>query len=199
MKTRPATSGSLACFFSQSDQKLSWQNPTIPPILRSQHSLMKIGFITTGGTIDKHYFDTKSDYEVGPPQITGILRDARVHFEFEVESILNKDSLDMTDEDRRLVRATIEASPYSRIVLTHGTDTMIQTAQVLDGIEGKTIVLTGSMLPARFRTTDASFNIGLAIGAVQALPAGVYIAMSGRILDPHRSRKNYAAGVFEEF
>lgn len=160
---------------------------------------MKIGLITTGGTIDKLYFDAKSQYEVGPPQITGILTDARVHFEFDVVSILNKDSLDMTDDDRQMIRSRIEETSYTRIVLTHGTDTMIQTARTLNGIAGKTIVLTGAMEPAGFKTTDASFNIGLAIGAVQTLPVGVYIAMSGRIFDPEKSRKNSVAGRFEEF
>ncbi len=158
---------------------------------------MKVKFITTGGTIDKVYFDAKSEYEVGPPQIREILQDARANFEVEVESVLCKDSLEMTDEDRLLIRAKIEADPCPRIVVTHGTDTMIQTAKVLRGLPGKTIVLTGAMQPARFKSTDAVFNVGVAIGAVQILPPGVYLAMSGQIFDPEKARKNVAEGRFE--
>ncbi len=158
---------------------------------------MKIKFITTGGTIDKVYFDARSEYEVGPPQVLDVLKEANVTFEFEVESVLAKDSLDMTDEDRQLIRRRIEADPVTRIIVTHGTDTMIQTALVLRGIPEKTIVLTGSMQPARFRNTDAVFNIGTAIAAVQALPPGVYIAMNGQIFDPTRVRKNREKQCFE--
>jgi L-asparaginase len=154
-------------------------------------------FFTTGGTIDKVYFDAKSEFEVGPPQILEILKDANAHFKVEVESVLQKDSLDLTDEDRALIRNKIEADPCTHVVVTHGTDTMIQTAKVLKGIAGKTIVLTGSMQPARFKATDAAFNVGVAIGAVQVLPPGVYIAMSGQIFDPEKSRKNVAEGRFE--
>jgi len=159
---------------------------------------MKIKFLTTGGTIDKVYFDAKSEYEVGPPQVLEVLQDGNVTCEFEVESILAKDSLELTDADRQFIRQKIEADPNSRIVVTHGTDTMIQTARALDGIPGKTIVLTGSMQPARFRNTDAVFNIGVAIGAVQALPPGVYIVMNGRVFDPKAIRKNAAQQRFEE-
>ena len=159
---------------------------------------MKIKFLTTGGTIDKVYFDSKNEYEVGPPQVAELLHDANATFEYEIESILRKDSLDLTDADRRLIRDRVAADPCARIVVTHGTDTMIQTAQALAGISGKTIVLTGSMQPARFRVTDAEFNLGTAIAAVQVLPPGVYIAMNGRIFDPARSRKNVPNNCFED-
>lgn len=158
---------------------------------------LKLKFITTGGTIDKIYFDAKSEYEVGPPQIVEILNEARATIGFEVESVLRKDSLDMTDDDRRLIRAKIAADACERIVVIHGTDTMIQTATMLYDIPGKTIVLTGSMQPARFKSTDAAFNVGLAAGAAQTLPPGVYIAMSGRIFNPAHCRKNAAANCFE--
>jgi len=158
---------------------------------------MKIKFFTTGGTIDKVYFDAKSEFAVGEPQVREVVENSNVGFEYEIESILRKDSLDITEQDRALVRQRVEAEPCSRIVVTHGTDTMIETAKALVGIPNKTIVLTGSMQPARFRVTDASFNIGAAIAAVQALPAGVYIAMNGRIFDPHKVRKNRAKNVFE--
>jgi L-asparaginase len=159
---------------------------------------MKIKFFAAGGTIDKVYFDAKSEYEVGPPQIAEILRGANVTFDYEVESVLRKDSLDMTDEDRLAIRQKVEAEPCDRVIVTHGTDTMIQTGKVLHGIPGKTIVLTGSMQPARFRDSDATFNIGAAISAAQVLPPGVYIAMNGHIFDPNRLRKNRAKHCFEE-
>ena len=119
-------------------------------------------------------------------------------FEHEVESVLRKDSLDMTDSDRALIRERVAAEPASRIVVTHGTDTMILTALALKGIPGKTIVLTGSMQPARLRVTDAGFNLGTAVAAAQTLPPGVYIAMNGRIFNPDTSRKNVAGHRFEE-
>jgi L-asparaginase len=159
---------------------------------------MRIKFFTTGGTIDKVYFDAKSEFEVGPPQVLEVVKDARVTFEYDIESILRKDSLDMTEADRQLVRQRVEAEPCARIVVTHGTDTMVETARSLVGIAGKTIVLTGSMQPARFRVTDAVFNIGSAIGAVQCLPPGAYIVMNGQVFDPRRSRKNLERNCFEE-
>ena len=159
---------------------------------------MKIKFFTTGGTIDKVYFDAKSEFEVGPPQVSELLSDANVTIDYEVETILRKDSLDLTDADRSLIRERVVADPASRIVVTHGTDTMIQTALALRGIPGKTIVLTGSMQPARLRVTDAGFNLGAAVMAVQSLPPGVYLAMNGRIYNPEISRKNAASHCFEE-
>jgi L-asparaginase len=158
----------------------------------------KIKFFTTGGTIDKVYFDAKSEFQVGEPQVIEVVQEANVAFEFEVESILRKDSLELTQEDRRLIRERIASDPCTWVVVTHGTDTMVETARALMGIPGKTIVLTGSMQPARFRATDAVFNIGAAIAAVQCLSPGVYIAMNGRILDPMNARKNLERHRFEE-
>jgi L-asparaginase len=159
---------------------------------------MRIKFITTGGTIDKVYFDALSEYQVGPPQVLDLLKEGHVAFEFEVESILQKDSLDLTDADRQLIRERIISDDCPRIVVTHGTDTLIHTALGLEGIPGKTIVLTGSLQPARFRNTDAAFNLGTAIGAVQSLSPGVYVAMNGRVFDPRHARKNRAQQTFEE-
>ncbi len=159
---------------------------------------MRIKFFTTGGTIDKVYFDAKSEYEVGPPQVQEAIRSANVAFEYEIESILRKDSLDMNEEDRQLIRGRVEREPSRLIVITHGTDTMVDTARALLGIPDKTIVLTGSMQPARFLGSDAFFNIGAAIGAVQSLPPGVYISMHGKVFDPVRTRKNAGKGRFEE-
>jgi L-asparaginase len=157
----------------------------------------EVKFFTAGGTIDKIYFDAKSEYEVGSPQVVEVLKEAHVTLDYEVEFVLSKDSLDMTDDDRRMIRERIAADPCPRVVVTHGTDTMVQTALTLRDIPDKTIVLTGSMQPARFRVTDAVFNIGTALGAAQALPPGVYIAMNGRILDPLRTRKNVRDNRFE--
>jgi L-asparaginase len=159
---------------------------------------MKIKFFTTGGTIDKVYFDARSEYQVGAPQVTEILKEANVAFEYEVVSILQKDSLEMTGADRQLIRQTVEADPCERVVITHGTDTMVDTATYLFGIPHKTIVFTGAMEPARSRYTDAIFNVGCAIAAVQTLPPGVYIAMNGRVYPADRVRKNYETRRFEE-
>jgi len=159
---------------------------------------MKIKIFTTGGTIDKIYFDQKSEYQVGDPQARGVLEKANVVVEYEVESILKKDSLDLTDEDRELIRSRVASAPNDRVIVTHGTDTMIETAKTLEGISGKTIVMTGSMYPAQFKESDAVFNIGCAITSVQILGPGVYIAMNGRIFDPGHARKNVELNRFEE-
>ena len=153
--------------------------------------------VTTGGTIDKIYFDDKSDFQVGDPQIGRILQELGVAFRFHVIPLLRKDSLFVDDADRQLLRATIAAQEETCVLVTHGTDTMVQTAAVLADIPGKTIVLTGALNPARFEGSDAEFNIGCAVGAVQSLPAGVYIAMNGRIWDPAKVRKNVDANRFE--
>ena len=153
--------------------------------------------VTTGGTIDKVYFDDKSDYQVGEPQIGRILEELGVAFRFSVIPIIRKDSLHITQADRELLRDAIAAQPARHVLVTHGTDTMVETAKVLAGISGKTIVITGALNPAGFRGSDAEFNIGTAVGAVQSLPAGVYIAMNGRIWDPLKVRKNVAANRFE--
>ena len=153
--------------------------------------------VTTGGTIDKVYFDDKSDFQVGDPQIGHILEELGVAFRFEVIPILRKDSLHIGEQDRELLRATIAAQEARHVLVTHGTDTMVETARVLATIPGKVIVLTGALNPARFRGSDAEFNIGTAVGAVQSLPDGVYIAMNGRIWDPAKVRKNVDANRFE--
>jgi L-asparaginase len=159
---------------------------------------LAIEIFTTGGTIDKLYFDAKSSFQVGDPQIHDLLKEANLTLELQVTPLLRKDSLEMTDIDREAIRNAIAASSNARIVVTHGTDTMIKTALELLGIKGKTIVLTGSMQPARFRSTDALFNVASALTAVQTLPEGVYIAMNGRIFDPRKAWKNVAENRFDE-
>jgi len=159
--------------------------------------MQHLTIITTGGTIDKIYFDDLSTYQIGEPEIGRILTTFGVNFTFNVIALMRKDSLHLSDDDRELIRRTIEAQPAGHVLVTHGTDTMIQTAKVLASIPDKRIVLTGALNPARFQNSDAVFNIGCAIGAVQSLPAGVYIAMSGRVWDPARVRKNRDANRFE--
>jgi L-asparaginase len=110
---------------------------------------------------------------------------------------MRKDSLDLTERDRLRIRQAVETVEGDRVVITHGTDTMVDTARSLAGLSGKVIVLTGSLSPARFQGSDADFNIGLAVAAVQSLPAGVYIAMNGLIFDAHKVRKNREANRFE--
>ena len=159
---------------------------------------MKIKFFTVGGTIDKIYFDRKNDYQVGDSRLSEILEGAHIGFEYECESILKKDSLDITDEDRQKILDRITREKCRHVVITHGTDTMVQTARKLQPVPEKVIVLTGSMEPSRFRSSDAEFNTGCAITAVQLLPPGVYIAMSGRIFDPDKVRKNVDLNRFED-
>ena len=153
--------------------------------------------ITTGGTIDKIYYDEKSDYQIGEPEIARILTDMKVAFRVQVQPLLRKDSLELTDADRELIHRAVEASDAKHILITHGTDTMTDTAKVLENVQDKVIVLTGALNPARFIGSDAVFNIGCAVGAVQALEPGVWIAMNGRVWDPRKVRKNREANRFE--
>jgi L-asparaginase len=160
--------------------------------------ISRLLIITTGGTIDKIYFDDKSDYQIGESQISQILRAMNVAFDIEVIEVLRKDSLHMGPQDRLLVREAVLQSDIRHVLITHGTDTMVETANALEGLSDRTIVLTGALNPARFRDSDAVFNIGCAVGAVQCLPPGVYIAMNGKVWNPARVRKNRAANRFEE-
>lgn len=159
---------------------------------------MQIKIFTTGGSIDKRYATQESDFVVGPPQIERILRAGNVTFDYEIESLLRKDSLDVTADDRQRIVERVRATPQRRVVITHGTDAMVDTARALASIPDKVIVLTGAMQPAAFRETDAPFNVGCAIAAVQVLPDGVYLAMNGRIFDPQTTRKDVARDRFVE-
>ena len=158
---------------------------------------MRIRFITTGGTIDKIYFDALSQFEVGESVIQHILTDGLVDFEYDVVSLFQKDSLELDDADRTVLREFIESDDASHYVITHGTDTMPETAAALSGLEGRTIVITGALTPARFRTTDAVFNVGMAVATVQVAAPGVYISMSGQVFEAGAVRKNRAENRFE--
>ncbi|MEZ5276583.1 MAG: asparaginase domain-containing protein [Opitutaceae bacterium] len=158
---------------------------------------MHISVLTTGGTIDKIYFDALSEFQVGDPQIAEVLKHIHAGFTYDVRVVLRKDSLEFSEGDRKTIRMAAEEAASEHILVTHGTDTMCETGRVLQGIDGKTIVLTGALTPARFRETDAVFNIGFALACVQILPPGVYIAMNGRIFDPATTRKNREKNLFE--
>ena len=158
---------------------------------------MHIRFITTGGTIDKIYFDALSQFEVGESVVQHILTDGLVDLEYDVVSLFQKDSLEISDTDRNVLLDYIAADDATRYVITHGTDTMPETAAVLSDLDGKTIVLTGALTPARFRTTDAVFNVGMAVAAAQVAEPGVYIAMSGQVFEAGAVRKNRAENRFE--
>ena len=157
----------------------------------------QVKILCTGGTIDKVYFDALSEYQIGDPVVKNILKEALAKFSFDIVSILKKDSLEITDEDRDLIFKHVADESCEHILITHGTDTMINTAQRLSEIKNKTIVLTGAMQPARFRNTDAIFNIGYAIAAAQHLPHGIYLAMNGQIFTPDAVQKNRAQAQFE--
>ncbi|MFA5677433.1 MAG: asparaginase domain-containing protein [Pseudomonas sp.] len=158
---------------------------------------MFVQIFSTGGTIDKVYFDALSEYQIGEPMVDELLKEARVGFNYAIESLVKKDSLELNDADRELIRAKVAACPYEYILITHGTDTMTVTAAALADIDNKVIVLTGAMQPARFRDSDALFNLGLAIGALNTCQPGVYIAMSGKVFAADGVRKNRVAGRFE--
>jgi L-asparaginase len=156
-----------------------------------------ITIFTTGGTLDKVYFDAMSEFQVGDPGVVELLREANVTAEYTVVPLMRKDSLNLTDEDRQIIRSHVTESSSDRIVITHGTDTMVDTALELLDVPAKTIVLTGSMQPARLRISDAAFNVGCAVTAVQTLEAGVYIVINGKIHDPRTTHKNRSALRFE--
>lgn len=162
-------------------------------------NLADIEILCCGGTIDKVYFDAKSSYQVGEPAAKDILIRARAQLP-PIVSLLKKDSLDMTDEDRAAVVAAVVQSSAHRFVVCHGTDTMAQTAQEIAqaaNFKDKTVVFTGAFSPAIFRETDSDFNLGFALSAALTLPAGVYIAMNAQIIPAAQARKNREAGRFE--
>ena len=158
---------------------------------------MCIKIFTTGGTIDKVYFDAQSDFKVGDPQAFEILQSVGATVETEVETLMRKDSLDITDEDRALIAERVRTDPNRQILITHGTDTMADTARSLGDTGDKTIVFVGSLSPARFKGSDAEFNLGFAVAAVQLLPPGAYVAMNGHVFRADDVIKNRSANRFE--
>jgi len=152
--------------------------------------------LTTGGTIDKQYFDALSEYQVGETAVSSLLRLARVSHDVQIEEVTRKDSLELDNADRAMIARRVQEASQSQIIITHGTDTMTDTASSLASIVGKTIVLTGALAPARFAESDAAFNLGMAFAAAQTCAPGVYIAMSGHVFDGLKTRKDRAAGKF---
>jgi L-asparaginase len=157
-----------------------------------------IQLFVTGGTFDKEYNELTGELFFKQTHIFDMLRLGRCRLAVTVETLMMIDSLEMTDAGRQLILARCAAAPAKRIVITHGTDSMEQTAAVLGrGIGGKTIVLTGAMVPYQFGSSDGMFNLGTALGFVQALDPGVYVAMNGSCFPWHSVHKNRELGIFE--
>jgi len=152
--------------------------------------------LTTGGTIDKVYFDALSEFQVGTSAVPRLFEIARVRRRFRIEEATRKDSLELTDEDRAAIRARIVAASEQMVVVTHGTDTMTATAQALSAVEGKVIVLVGALAPARFQESDAAFNLGMAFATAQVAQPGVYITMNGTVFDGLKVVKDRGAEAF---
>jgi L-asparaginase len=159
----------------------------------------RIRIFVTGGTFDKEYNELTGELFFKETHVLDMLRLGRSHLDVAVETLLMIDSLQMTDADRQLILDRCRECSESHIVITHGTDTMEQTATVLgQGLPGKTIVLTGAMVPYTFGSSDGMFNLGTALAFVQTLASGVYVAMNGKYFTWNHVRKNRAVGVFEE-
>lgn len=159
---------------------------------------MKITFIQTGGTIDKDYPKTTKGwaFEIAEPAVERILEKLNPSFEYEIVSAFKKDSLEITEEDLTSLLHICKATSNDKIIITHGTDTMINSAKYLSSIPNKTIILTGAMRPDRFSNSDASINVGLAIGAVQSLPNGVYVSMYGIVKPFDKIKRDLNSGKF---
>jgi L-asparaginase len=159
---------------------------------------MKIRIIATGGTFDKEYNELTGELFFKDTHIGDMLRLGRSYLDVTVETLMMIDSLEMTDADRDRILARCREVPEERIVITHGTDTMEHTAATLGrALAGKTVVLTGAMVPYKFGSSDGMFNLGTAVAFAQTLPEGVYVAMNGRCFPWHSVRKNRKKGVFE--
>ncbi|MBI4360473.1 asparaginase [Candidatus Micrarchaeota archaeon] len=157
----------------------------------------KIKILVTGGTFDKFYDEIHAKLSFSKTHVPQVLKEGRCHLDVEVETLLLKDSLDFKDEDRKAVADACEAAKEKRIVVTHGTDTMPETAEaVAKKVSRKTVVLTGAMIPFTFGSSDGLFNLGSALAFVQTLPPGVYLAMNGRYFKAGNVQKDRKAGVF---
>jgi len=163
-----------------------------------------IRLFVTGGTFDKEYNELDGTLYFKDTHLSDMLKLGRCLLEIEVRTLMMIDSLDMDAEDRAMIMSQCRKSEQQRIVITHGTDTMEETGRLLgenlsqEGLAGKTIVLTGAMIPYAFGSSDGLFNLGSALAFAQALPPGVYLAMNGRCFNWDNVRKNRIAGVFEE-
>jgi L-asparaginase len=167
--------------------------------MAASNPIHEIRLLVTGGTIDKSYCPVEGALSFSRTHVLAMLKQARVDLpEDRVQTLLLKDSLDLTEADREIICRAALATTETKLIITHGTDTMVQTAARLAAKHlAKTIVLVGAMVPYTFSNSDGLFNLGLAFGAVQLLPAGVYVAMNGRMFPWHAVRKNKTQGVFE--
>ena len=158
-----------------------------------------IRILITGGTFDKQYDEIHARLHFTESQLPEMLRLGRCRLDVAIRTVMLVDSLDMTDAEREMIAQNCCQAPESQIVVTHGTDTMVETARVVaQAVVGKTVVLTGAMVPYAFGSSDGLFNLGSALSFVQTLPPGVYVAMNGRCFAWNRVRKNRQTGVFEE-
>ncbi len=158
-----------------------------------------ITILATGGTIDKFY-SVAGTLDIGKPAAHDVLSRVLTDIRFDIRALIGKDSLDMTDEDRAELVAALNAVEYDQVLITHGTDTMSESARYIAEhaeLGSKVVVLTGAMQPAVMAHSDAGFNLGAAISALNLLEPGVYISMSGRIFPAHTVRKDHARGIFE--
>jgi L-asparaginase len=159
----------------------------------------RIRIFITGGTFDKEYDEIHGRLFFKDSHLPEMLRLGRCNLPLEIRTLMMIDSLQMTAADRGIIADQCLAASESRIVITHGTDTMVESARLLDSrIDGKTVVLTGAMVPYKFGSSDGMFNLGSALAFVQALPPGVYVAMNGRCFHAANVRKNRETGVFED-
>ena len=158
----------------------------------------RIRILITGGTFDKEYNELTATLYFKETHLPEMLELGRSRLEVDVRTLMMIDSLEMTEVERRQIANHCNGCPEDLILITHGTDTMVETAEYLSGeVEGKTIVLTGAMIPYKFGSSDGLFNLGSALAFVQTLPPGVYIAMNGRYFPAGQCRKNRSTGIFE--
>jgi L-asparaginase len=148
---------------------------------------MKITFVQGGGTIDKDYPQGENhhgyEFKISKPAFLDIFQRISVDFDWDFLEVVKKDSLDITSEDREKLLQTIQKIENDKIIITHGTDTILETAEVLSKITDKVIILTGAMLPEKFKDSDAMFNLGMSVGAINYLPTGIYIALQGKVVN----------------
>jgi L-asparaginase len=168
-------------------------------VVKANPSSERIKILITGGTFDKEYDELTGQLYFRDSHLAEMLRLGRSNLKVEIRTLMMVDSLEMTDADRNLILEQCRNAPERRMVITHGTDTMVDTARVLAaGIKDKTIVLTGAMVPYKFGSSDGLFNLGSALAFAQILDSGVYIAMNGRYYPANRVHKNRETGMFDE-
>ena len=160
---------------------------------------MAIRILVTGGTFDKEYNEITGELFFKDTHLSEMLKLGRCRMEVDIRTLMMIDSLEMTEQDRAVIADNCNRAEESKIIITHGTDTMADTARYLaDKVPGKTIVITGAMIPYKFGSSDGLFNLGSAMAFVQSLPQGVYVAMNGKYFNWDNVRKNRKTGQFEE-